>query len=197
MSETIGQIIQRARTAKKLSLGQITRALHIREGYLEAIERDTLAELPSPVQAKGFIRLYWSYLGLDEQQLEEIWNPPVVVEPELTPESPPPVAKVKPAKQAHPRVERNLKTPPPPITPEPKPSSPDLDSDRIFLQMGKSLRDQRERLSLTVENIETYTHIPVHYLKAMEAGSMDELPFSRTSQRNDLKLCQFPRFGSR
>lgn len=70
--ESIGHQLQQARIAKKQSLAKISRLIHIRENYLEAMERDALGELPSPVQARGFLRLYWSYLGLPEDALEEL-----------------------------------------------------------------------------------------------------------------------------
>lgn len=57
-----------------------------------------------------------------------------------------------------------------------KESRPISAADQSFLLLGKNLRDQRERLSLTVENIETYTHIPAHYLRAIESGNIDDLP---------------------
>jgi cytoskeletal protein RodZ len=178
MNETIGQIIHQARTSKKLSIGQVTRAIHIRESYLDAIERDSLSELPSSVQAKGFIRLYWSYLGLDETRLNEIWNPPVA---NLTPMDyiePVPVP-VKPTRKRPFVMEKSTRVLPADSQPEEQPVPEEKTPSRAdysFIQLGKSLQAQRERLSLTIENIETYTHIPAHYLRSIEAGKIDELP---------------------
>ncbi len=178
MNESIGQIIHQARTAKKLSLGQVTRAIHVREGYLDAIERDALSELPSPVQAKGFIRLYWSFLGLDELQLFQIWNPASEVEPEK-PKEVPPTPSLESTSTRKTQARKRKISPEEDTSPElqiGKEDRPLTAADQSFILLGKSLRDQRERLSLTIENIETYTHIPVHYLRAIESGNIDDLP---------------------
>jgi cytoskeleton protein RodZ len=183
MPESIGQILKHSRTAKKLSLHQITKAIHIREEYLEAIEKDHPEELPSPVQGRGFIRLYWSHLGLDEQQLAEMMQPTTPSEPEIV------TLPVKPSQLKIGFLQPHKKTPVPVVVtpksetapiPEPaaqlKKDNPPQPSDQVLTGIGNQLRDQRERLSLSLENIETYTHISVHYLKALEDGRMDQLP---------------------
>jgi len=176
MNESIGQIIHQARTSKKLSIGQVTRAIHIREAYLEAIEKDSLSELPSAVQARGFIRLYWSYLGLDESRLEMIWNPPPAASPEPIPVPPEPQKeKTKSVRKPNTLKPAVVTTPPEQNESAPEERTP-TQADMSFIQLGKSLQAQRERLSLTTENIETYTHIPAHYLRSIEAGRIDDLP---------------------
>ncbi len=44
--------------------------------------------------------------------------------------------------------------------------------------IGESLRQRRETLSLTLEEIERNTHVRTHYLQALEAGDFDHLPSS-------------------
>lgn len=174
--ESIGHQLQQARIAKKQSLAKISRLIHIRENYLEAMERDALGELPSPVQARGFLRLYWSYLGLPEDALEELLktdeiaipqNFDSIMSPDLKPaqkEKKVPTAQISPAAGSRAESEKT------------QPAAPLSSAEPLLLQIGRKLREQRERLSLTVENISTYTHISTQYIRAMEAGRMDELP---------------------
>jgi cytoskeletal protein RodZ len=68
MPETIGQQLKAARLAKNLSLEKVTQATHIKPRLLEAMEADDFEALPSPVQARAFLRLYavFLHLSLDE-----------------------------------------------------------------------------------------------------------------------------------
>ena len=69
MTQTIGQKLKLAREAQKLTIDQASEATRIRIPYLQALEVDDLTVLPSPVQARGFLRNYAEYLGLNVEQL--------------------------------------------------------------------------------------------------------------------------------
>jgi transcriptional regulator with XRE-family HTH domain len=62
---TIGQTLCDARERLGLTLEEVERATHIRVRHLEALEREAWDALPSPVQARGFLRNYADFLGLD------------------------------------------------------------------------------------------------------------------------------------
>ena len=62
---TIGQTLCDAREQLGLTLDEVERATHIRARLLEALEREAWDTLPSPVQARGFLRNYADFLGLD------------------------------------------------------------------------------------------------------------------------------------
>jgi cytoskeleton protein RodZ len=64
MSETIGKQLKHAREAKNLTIQKVVLATRIRAHQIEAIEADDFDSLPSPVQARAFLRLYSEYLGL-------------------------------------------------------------------------------------------------------------------------------------
>ena len=64
MSE-LGQHLVEARTAKELSLADVEKATRIRQKYLEAFEQGDYASLPRGAVARGFLRTYATYLGLD------------------------------------------------------------------------------------------------------------------------------------
>jgi transcriptional regulator with XRE-family HTH domain len=61
----IGQTLRDARERLGLTLEEAERATHIRVRHLEALEREAWDTLPSPVQARGFLRNYADFLGLD------------------------------------------------------------------------------------------------------------------------------------
>jgi len=81
MSETIGQKLRDSREGKRLSLAQVSAATRIRAHYLEALERDDLSAIPSAAQARGFLRIYADYLGLNADELVPVARPPEPVTP--------------------------------------------------------------------------------------------------------------------
>jgi cytoskeletal protein RodZ len=63
--KTVGSILKEARGAKNLTLDQAEAATKIRLKFLQAIESDDYTDLPSVSYAKGFVKNYSEYLGLD------------------------------------------------------------------------------------------------------------------------------------
>jgi cytoskeleton protein RodZ len=63
--EDIGKRLREARERLGLTLDEAERATRIRSHHLEALERGDLDALPSSVQARGFLRNYADFLGLD------------------------------------------------------------------------------------------------------------------------------------
>jgi cytoskeleton protein RodZ len=73
MTQTIGQRLKIEREEQRLTLEKVFEATRIRIPYLQALEADDLSVLPSPVQARGYLRNYAEFLGLDfESILEEM-----------------------------------------------------------------------------------------------------------------------------
>ncbi len=66
---TIGEALRAAREAKGLSLEAASNATRIRLKQLEALEASDLSAFASPPQARGFLRNYAEYLGLDAEAL--------------------------------------------------------------------------------------------------------------------------------
>jgi hypothetical protein len=64
----IGSSLRDARQRKNLELAEVERATHIRSKYLSALEDERFDALPGPAYAKGFLRTYAEYLGLDGQR---------------------------------------------------------------------------------------------------------------------------------
>lgn len=63
--KTVGIILQNARIKKGYSLEHIEKDTKIRKKFLEAIEADDFTTLPSLSYAKGFVKNYTEYLGLE------------------------------------------------------------------------------------------------------------------------------------
>jgi cytoskeleton protein RodZ len=79
MSITTGQKLRQAREERTLTLEQVAQATRIRVHYLRALEAGEFNTLPSLAQARGFVRAYAGFLGLDGEALlagSENGNPP-------------------------------------------------------------------------------------------------------------------------
>jgi cytoskeletal protein RodZ len=73
MTQTIGQRLKAEREEQRLTLEKVFDATRIRVQYLRALEEDDLSIMPSPVQARGYLRNYAEYLGFDvDQMLQEL-----------------------------------------------------------------------------------------------------------------------------
>jgi len=62
---SIGMVIKAARNHNNISLSQVTNSLKISTNFLIAIEADDYSNLPSPVIARGFIKSYAKFLGVE------------------------------------------------------------------------------------------------------------------------------------
>ncbi len=89
MSETIGQKLQSSRQEKRLSIEQVSAATRIRLHYLEALERDDLSAIPSTAQARGFLRIYADFLGLNVDEIAPMPRQPEPVAPTPLASKPP------------------------------------------------------------------------------------------------------------
>lgn len=65
----IGQILEKKRLEKGLSLKEVEHATKIRTRYLEGLEREDPTVLPDHVYARGFLKTYANFLGLDGERL--------------------------------------------------------------------------------------------------------------------------------
>ena len=70
----IGSSLREARERQKLELPQVEHATHIRSKYLTALEDERFDVLPGPAYAKGFLRTYADYLGLDGQRFVDEYS---------------------------------------------------------------------------------------------------------------------------
>ena len=74
MKQTVGAQLRSARESKGITLDEVVKATHIREHYLQELENDHPELLNSAAQARGFLRLYASFLGLSPASLIGQWG---------------------------------------------------------------------------------------------------------------------------
>jgi transcriptional regulator with XRE-family HTH domain len=65
----LGQILRAEREKKSLSLSEVAEGTRVKVQVLEAIENNDFRDMPATVYAKGFIKLYAEFLGLDPAPL--------------------------------------------------------------------------------------------------------------------------------
>lgn len=150
MTESVGSQLKKARLERQLTLEQVAQNTHIRLHYLQALENDQLELLPSETQARGFLRLYASYLGISSEPLLETWSGEIQSrQPSSIPES-------------------NL--------PKDHQNKDILTSKQVFLSIGHELKERRKALGLELSDVEHHTHIRAYYLSALEEADMEALP---------------------
>jgi len=78
-------MLQRTRQARGLTLEEVERDTRISHRYLQALENENFGLLPAPVYARGFLRTYARYLGLEPANLLPLFPVGYVEEPALQP----------------------------------------------------------------------------------------------------------------
>ena len=71
---TVGRLLRGERERQGIGLDQIQAETHIRVTQLRAIEDDRLDALPAEAYARGFVRTYAELLGLDGDQMVQMFN---------------------------------------------------------------------------------------------------------------------------
>ena len=67
--QELGHTLQSQRELMGLSLGDVERHTHIRMHYIRALEEGNISHLPSPVQGRGMLSNYASFLGLNNETI--------------------------------------------------------------------------------------------------------------------------------
>lgn len=67
--KTVGEMLKVARLGKNYSLADVEKTTKIRLKFLEAIENDDYSKLPSLSYAKGFVKNYAEFLGLNSRHI--------------------------------------------------------------------------------------------------------------------------------
>lgn len=160
MMDTIGQQLRQARLTRALTLEQIAQETHVRVHYLEALESGAFEKIPSRAQARGFLRIYASYLGLQASTLLEN------LEGDL------PLEAKRPAAEDHEDLDE-LQVGAGPAVSQPEVS---LQAATLFAEIGQKLQHQRELLGLALDDVERHTHLRRHHLEALESGNLAALP---------------------
>jgi len=185
MTKNPGSQLRAIREAREISLEEISQKTHIRLEYLEALENGDTDQLPEGPQRRGFLRLYASELGVavDSTEIKEV---------ELAPEfeeGSPSTIKSKEVESLDETLDELVKDKTSSISTEttslelqenllemeasqPSPAG----AQQIFADLGRTLRQRRELLSLSIEDIHEHIHIRKNFLIAMENGDFSQLP---------------------
>ena len=70
---TLGERLNKLRSEKRITLGEVSRSTRIQIKYLEYLESGHFEKLPADVYVKGFLRSYAQYLGMDENYLIKLY----------------------------------------------------------------------------------------------------------------------------
>ena len=72
----VGPYLASLREHFKLSVHDVANHLHMRAKYIEAIETSHFDNLPNDIYARGFVRQYAEFLGIDpDQAIEKCFGP--------------------------------------------------------------------------------------------------------------------------
>ena len=71
---SLGEVLRTAREAKFIDLARVERDTRIQARYLSALEHGNYRDLPGDVYARGFVRNYGLYLGLDPDDLVSLYR---------------------------------------------------------------------------------------------------------------------------
>lgn len=69
----LGNTLSRGRRARGITLEDAERDTHVSRRYLQALETEDFSVFPAPVYARGFLRTYSRYLGLNPDDLLRIF----------------------------------------------------------------------------------------------------------------------------
>lgn len=97
----IGQRMRKRRELLGLTLDDVERHTHLRVRYLKALEKGDLQGLPSPVQGRGMLKNYATFLGMDPEPLllqfaEGLQRRLAAVQPAASPDRAPRPSEVHP-----------------------------------------------------------------------------------------------------
>ncbi|MDZ4199913.1 MAG: helix-turn-helix domain-containing protein [Kiritimatiellia bacterium] len=74
MQQDIGKVFREARERKNVTVSQAAEATRIKAAYIEAMEQNTFGVFAAPIYARGFIRTYSEYLGVDSNPLVDAYQ---------------------------------------------------------------------------------------------------------------------------
>ena len=68
-----GRLLKQAREAKGLALDDLSRTTKISRSILSALEAGDVAHLPSGIYTRGFVKAYAREVGLDPEEMADIY----------------------------------------------------------------------------------------------------------------------------
>ena len=74
MTESIGQILKKTRLEKKLTVKEISDSTKIMVRHINALENENFDSFPGETYTLGFLRSYSTFLGLDPDQIVQLYK---------------------------------------------------------------------------------------------------------------------------
>ncbi|MBI3395763.1 MAG: helix-turn-helix domain-containing protein [Spirochaetia bacterium] len=74
LTKRVGSILKEAREGRKLTIKEVARDTNITPRYVEALENEDYTQFPGETYTLGFLRTYSDYLGLDTEQIINLYR---------------------------------------------------------------------------------------------------------------------------
>ena len=120
MSETLGETLREAREENGASIEDAAAATRIMQTQLRAIENNDYSGIPAPMYAKGFLKLYAQFLGLEPEPIlerfQEEYSDPNKLRPSLSTNTKSKSRKTEAPPQSEPEPQAEPESPPEPET---------------------------------------------------------------------------------
>lgn len=119
----LGTMLTRAREARGLTIDDAERDTRISKRYLAALEAEEFEVIPAPVYARGFLRSYSQYLGLDPKDALSLFprdDDGAGQQQPARPSNQTPVSPVSASRPAWKRPAQPTQQAPPPARPRPR-----------------------------------------------------------------------------
>ena len=71
---TIGETLRETREKRKISIDVAAKAVKVKNEILEGVEKNDFSAFAAPLYARGILRLYATFLGLEPETLVEEYN---------------------------------------------------------------------------------------------------------------------------
>lgn len=69
MTESLGSYLRRERELRKIPLAEVAEQTRVKSEYLQAIESEHFEKLPGMTFARGYLKAYASYVGLNPEDV--------------------------------------------------------------------------------------------------------------------------------
>lgn len=210
---TAGQRLRNARMATGVKLEDVARTTRIAKGYLIALEEDAYQKLPSETYARGFLRVYANFLGLQGEEILSLYrqNTSVAVPEELSPANPGTTEDTKNTREPNRLLwalaaafliiaggfflfgdrDKGLDTSSNSASPNPSAKFAVVPVVQQPLSSGKNTEDPQQNLPQVADIPANQSEVPVQgvilTMKALEDGSLDIVIDDTTAQHYDLK----------
>ena len=71
---TAGQVLQRERESRKISLESVSKGTRIKTGFLQALEEDAYHVFPAEAYVRGFLKCYAKFIHLDPAEIVDLYR---------------------------------------------------------------------------------------------------------------------------